>query len=78
MGGRNSEENKEEEEKWDYKPDRVAKAGSAVEMTSEVEGINPEWNEMIDFRIGRHKADEPFEPQDVINSRNKVVITLYD
>lgn len=47
-------------------------------MTSEVEGINPEWNELIDFRIGRPKKEQTFDAADIINSRNKIVITLYD
>jgi len=50
-----------------------------LKYTSEVEGINPEWNELIDFVIGRKLKDkESFDPSDLINSRNKLVVTLYD
>lgn len=43
-----------------------------------MEGVNPEWNELIDFRIGRERETMLLEPVDVINSRNKLVFTLYD
>ena len=49
-----------------------------VQITSEVEGINPEWNELIEFKIGKIREFEKFDPEDVINSRNKLVLTLFD
>jgi hypothetical protein len=58
--------------------ERRADYRGRIKYTSEVEGINPEWNELVDFIIGRLYARESFDPSDVINSRNKLVITLYD
>lgn len=43
-----------------------------------MEGVNPEWNELIDFKIGRERDNISFDPADVINSRNKIVVTLFD
>ena len=43
-----------------------------------MEGINPEWNELIEFKIGKIREFEKFDPEDVINSRNKLVLTLFD
>ena len=56
----------------------MAKDKHAYEVTSEVEGINPEWNEILEFMIGRDRETTSFDPVDVINSRNKLVFTLYD
>lgn len=65
-------------EKYEMFRDRVPNGKQQVQITSEVEGINPEWNELIEFKIGKIRENEKFDPEDVINSRNKLVLTLFD
>jgi hypothetical protein len=57
-------------EEYQFRDHRIAKDKSEIKITSEVEGINPEWNELIEFRIGKELKNQPFDPNDVINSRN--------
>jgi len=33
---------------------------------------------LIEFTIGRERESDSFDPSDVINSRNKLTLTLFD
>ncbi|CAK70738.1 unnamed protein product (macronuclear) [Paramecium tetraurelia] len=68
----------QEDEEYEADIERLIIGQKDDQLTSEVEGVNPEWNELIDFRIGREFKQQQFDPEDLINSRNKVTFTLFD
>lgn len=47
----------DQKEEIKYEQIRVAEDKEANETTPEVKGINPEWNALIDFKIGREREN---------------------
>lgn len=49
------DDDQKEEFKLEYV--RLAEDKIAQDSTCEVRGVNPEWNELIDFKIGREREN---------------------